>query len=219
MILNQAINTYFSNPQIPIAALRPLTNATFHDTRAYRLGEYASKVAHNFPRTLRSASETPEPVELYRSTLAAAPDNASITLISIGFLTNLAALLSSPPDTHSDLSGKDLVAQKVTELVVMGGRYPSGLEFNFAFDAVSTKAVLDGWPASIPITFSGYELGSKIFSGKRFPELAEEGSPVLAAYQWYGDRCNTTRASYDPVTVLYGVFGLGEVFEFANDDG
>jgi inosine-uridine nucleoside N-ribohydrolase len=216
---NQAINTYFSNPRVPIAALRPLNNATFHDTRAYRLGEYASKVAHNFPRSLKLASETPEPVDLYRSTLAAAPNNASITLISIGFLTNLAVLLSSSPDIHSPLAGSELVAQKVAELVVMGGRYPSGLEFNFALDAGSTKAVLKGWPSNVPITFSGYELGSKVFSGQRLPELAEKDSPVLAAYQWYGDRCNTTRASYDPVTAYYAVFGLGEIFEYGNVDG
>jgi hypothetical protein len=49
--------------------------------------------------------------------------------------------------------------------------------------------------------------------------MASEDSPVLAAYQWYGDRCNTTRESYDPVTVLYGALGLGDVFEFANVGG
>jgi hypothetical protein len=75
--------------------------------------------------------------------------------------------------------------------------------------------VLTEWPTTVPITFSGSELGSRIFSGQRLPELASKDSPVLAAYQWYGDRCNTTRASYDPVTVLYGALGLGEVFEFA----
>jgi hypothetical protein len=42
---------------------------------------------------------------------------------------------------------------------------------------------------------------------------------VLAAYQWYGDRFNTTRDSYDPFTVYYRVCGLGQVFEFANGDG
>ena len=61
--------------------------------------------------------------------------------------------------------------------------------------------------------------GSKVFSGQRLPELAEKKSPVLAGYQWYGDRGNTTRASYDPVTVLYEVVGLGDVFEFGNEGG
>ena len=61
--------------------------------------------------------------------------------------------------------------------------------------------------------------GSKVFSGQRLPELAEKKSPVLAGYQWYGDRGSTTRASYDPVTVLYEVVGLGDVFEFGNEGG
>lgn len=221
----QAINTYFSNPSIPIAALRPLTRETFHDTRHYRLGEYASKLAHveNFPRSLANASSAPEPVDLYRSSLASAA-NASVTIISLGFLTNLAALLSSPPDAHSSQTGLELVSSKVRELVVMGGRYPSGWEFNFGWQVNSTREVFSRWPRSVPVTFSGYELGSKVFSGGRLGELAEGESPVLAAYQWYGDRCNTTRASYDPVTVLYGVMGLGglggrEFFEYANENG
>ena len=153
-------------------------------------------------------------MELYRATLAAA-SNASVTLISIGFLNNLADLLRSPPDAHSSLSGVELVGQKVAELVVMGGTYPSGWEFNFAYNISATRIVLREWPSTVPITFSGYELGSKILSGQGLPELASKESPVLAAYQWYGDRCNTTSASYDPVTVLYGALGLGDMFEFA----
>jgi hypothetical protein len=51
------------------------------------------------------------------------------------------------------------------------------------------------------------------------PELAKKKSPVLAAYQWYGDRGNTTRASYDPVTVLYEVVRLEDVSEFGNEGG
>lgn len=142
-----------------------------------------------------------------------------MTLISIGFLNNLADLLRSPSDVHSPLSGVELVGQKVAELVVMGGRYPAGWEFNFASNISATRTVLEEWPATVPVTFSGYELGSKIFSGQRLPELASKESPVLAAYQWYGDRCNTTRASYDPVTVLYGALGLGDMFEYANVGG
>lgn len=222
----QTITTYYTNPTTPIAALKPLTPSTFIDTRNFRLGEYASKLAHNFPRALSNASATPDPVPLYRTLLASAP-NASTTLISLGFLTNLAALLSSPPDTISPLSGSQLVRLRTAELVVMGGRYPSGHEFNFATDAASTRAVLAGWPEDVPITFAGYELGKAIVSGQRLPEWAPKDSPVLAAYQWYGDRCETARASYDPVAVLYGVLGLegggrrrgGKVFEFVGEGG
>lgn len=226
MTPTQVINTYYNNPAIPIAALKPLTPTTFLDTRTFRLGEYASKLAHNFPRALSNASSTPDPVPLYRSLLASAP-NASTTLISLGFLTNLAALLASPPDTISPLSGAQLVRLKTAELVVMGGRYPSGHEFNFATDAASTRAVLAGWPENVPVTFVGYELGKRVVSGQRLLEWAPKDSPVLAAYQWYGDRCNTARASYDPVAVLYGILGLGgdgrsgvgEMFEFVGEGG
>jgi hypothetical protein len=112
-----------------------------------------------------------------------------------------------------------LIEQKVAELVVMGGAYPSGWEFNFASNISATRTVLTEWPATVPITFSGSELGAWIFSGQRLLELAGKDSPVLAAYQWYGDRRNTTRASYDPVTVLYGALGLGELFDVANVGG
>ena len=39
----------------------------------------------------------------------------------IGFVTNIAALLVSPADDISPLSGRDLVAQKVKTIVWMGG--------------------------------------------------------------------------------------------------
>lgn len=140
-------------------------------------------------------------------------------MASLGFLTNLAALLRSPADAFSSLGGAELVASKVSELVVMGGRYPAGREWNFASDPESARQVLSLWPGNVPMTFSGYELGARIFSGARLGEWAERGSPVRAAYEWYGDRCNTTRASYDPVTVLYGGFGLGGIFEYGNANG
>jgi hypothetical protein len=128
-------------------------------------------------------------------------------------------MVHSRADIHSPLSGKELIEQKVAELVVMGGAYPSGWEFNFASNISATRTVLAKWPATVPITFVGSELGSRIFSGQQLPKLVGKDSPVLAAYQWYGDRCNTTRASYDPVTVLYGALGLGELFEFADVTG
>lgn len=121
--LIQTINTYYGNGDVPIATIRPCTNETFLDTYTYTSGEYASKLAYNFPRTLEDPNTTPEPAMLYREVLAAAQNN-SITLISVGFLDNLAALLNTTSDEHSSLSGKDLVATKVKELVIMGGQYP-----------------------------------------------------------------------------------------------
>lgn len=155
-----------------------------------------------------------------------------MTVISIGFLTNLAALLATPPDAISPLAGPALVAAKVAELVVMGGRYPSGWEFNFGGgDPAATYQVVNGWPRGVPVTFSGGELGGDVFSGAALAATAPPGSPVLAAYQWYVGRCATARESWDPITTLYGILGLQEgsyralglaipkLFAYANEIG
>lgn len=190
----------------------------------YRLSDYASKIAHHWPHGVKDAGETPTPVDLYRSVLASA-ENKSITIISIGFLTNLAGLL----DSHDDgLSGPELVATKVRELVVMGGRYPSGWEYNLGgVDPTSAAIVIDRWPREVPITFSGYELGKYVLSGEHLRREAPPASPVLAAYEWYVGRCKTLRESWDPLTVLYGVAGLDELpqlglpalFKYGNEYG
>ncbi|KAF3057467.1 hypothetical protein GL218_06302 [Daldinia childiae] len=221
------INTYFGNGDVPIAAIRPLTDEMFFDKREYVLSEYASKIAHNWPRSLNDSSETSTPVEMYRRILSSAEDH-SITLISIGFLTNFAALMNSSADDITPLTGASLVSSKVKELVVMGGRYPSGMEFNFAgVDPASTYYVVNNWPRRVPITYSGFELSDNIFSGEELAEYALPDSPVLAAYQWYVGRCSTARESWDPVTTLYGILGLdgspelgiGKLFEYANEAG
>lgn len=72
---------------------------------------------------LQDALKTPNPVDLYRQILNVAQDS-SITIVSIGFFDNLAGLLDSKPDVYSNLTGKELIAAKVKDLVIMGGDYP-----------------------------------------------------------------------------------------------
>ncbi|KAL7928360.1 inosine-uridine preferring nucleoside hydrolase domain-containing protein [Trichoderma chlorosporum] len=202
-----ALCTYFGN-DIPIAAFRPITNDTFFDSYFYLYGEYASKVAYNWPRKIETAASTVTPVELYRNVLSSA-DDESIHIISIGFLTNLADLLRSEADHISDLSGSQLVSAKVSEVVVMGGSYPSGWEYNFGgVDPESTAYVLDHWPSNVNITYSGYELGGNIFSGQDLVHRCPPDSPTLSSYQWYVGRGSTIRPSWDPITTLYGILGL-----------
>ncbi|CAO2650807.1 Nn.00g091040.m01.CDS01 [Neocucurbitaria sp. VM-36] len=203
-----AICSYFGNGDVPVAAIRPLTNATFFDDWSYARSEYASKIAYNWPGTLTNASLTPTPVELYRSILASA-DNHSLHIISIGFLTNLADLLRSEADHISALSGVKLLEAKVSELIIMGGQYPSGWEFNFGgSDPNSTAYVLDQWPKTVAVTFSGGELGGSIISGQNLMVDPSTDSPILAAYQWYVGRGSIARETWDPITVLYGIVGL-----------
>ncbi|EME39121.1 hypothetical protein DOTSEDRAFT_159290 [Dothistroma septosporum NZE10] len=215
------VNTYFGNGDVPIAAMRPLTSETFLDQQTFLYVDYASKVAHNFPRALEDAEQTSTPGEIYSSILESASDG-SVTIISIGFLDNLAGLISS-------VEGHALVSAKVAELVIMGGEYPSGWEFNFGgVHPWTTAKVIEGWPSNVPITYSGLELGMDIMSGEGLKQRCPADSPILAAYEWYNGRCNTVRESWDPLTVLYGVLGLDRhsalglsesPFVYANADG
>lgn len=71
----------------------------------------------------------------------------------------MADLLRSEADKISEISGIKLVQSKVRELVVMGGYYPSGWEFNFGGeDPESTAYVLQHWPSNVSVTYSGGEL-------------------------------------------------------------
>lgn len=151
---------------------------------------------------------TPTPVELYRTILSSAEDE-SIHIISIGGLINLADLLKSEADHISHLSGFQLISAKVSELIVMGGQYPSGWEYNFGgIDPKSTAEVVNHWPKNVKITYSGNELGGNVFSGQNFAQRFSPDSPVLSAYQWYVGRGSTIRQSWDPITTLYGIVGL-----------
>ena len=74
----------------------------------------------NFPSPIRNSSQVPDAVEVYRRVLAASPAR-SVTIASVGLLTNLELLLRSAPDAHSPLPGHELVAEKVALLAMMAG--------------------------------------------------------------------------------------------------
>ncbi|KAL5376858.1 hypothetical protein DPSP01_010124 [Paraphaeosphaeria sporulosa] len=216
-----AILNHYGHPKTSIGLRRPYTNESFFDDWAYELGEYTSKVAYHW-----SGGSLPwftpekswEPVALYRKTLADAAD-ASVTIASIGFFENLSGLLNSSGDAYSPLSGYELVAKKVTKLAVMGGGYPSGYEFNFWGDnPLATAHVVNTWPRAVPVTFLGTEVGDVVLSGAKLTMEGPKGDPVKAAYGWYVGY-NTTRMSWDPLTVAYAVLGLGSWFEYGNTGG
>lgn len=248
-----AINTYYNNPHIPISALQPFTNEIYVDDFFFLRSDYASKLATHFPNFNNSlhkeddditipSSTTNEtktntletPLEMYTRLLESTPEPNSITIISLGFLTNLASLLNNTS------SGYDLVQQKVHEIIIMGGTYPGpGWEFNFGEFPLETKTVLENFPPNVQVTFSGFELGGVVFSGKGLKKRCDEeeeedeerdNSPIRAAYEWYVGRCSTLRESWDPITTLYGILGLkgvkplnggdeSSLFEYGNVGG
>jgi len=121
-----------------------------------------------------------------------------------GPLTNLARLLDSPGDDLSSRNGHDLVARKVKLLVVMGGKYPAGKEWNFDQDRPAAAKVLAEWPT--PILCSGFEIGERVFTGNRLHKETPASDPVRAAFALFPG-VGKDRESWDETATLAAVRG------------
>ncbi len=197
-----AINTYYGRPEIPIG-VRPDVGG----------GEaYASTISEEFPHALASSADCLHAVDLYRKTLASQPDQ-SVSIVTTGYLTNLEALLRSPADSFSSLSGRDLIRQKVKTWFCMGGDYPSGKEFNFrASGDDSAYVVVNGWP--VGAVFSGFAVGTGIVTGGRLQQTPAT-NPIRRVYEIKG---GGGHPSYDQ-TAVYAAVRLSEGLWGAVDVG
>ncbi|MFC0436501.1 nucleoside hydrolase [Kutzneria buriramensis] len=198
-----AINTYYGNSHVPVGAREPVD-----DSVAER--NYAQYLAEHFPNSLRDGRYAPEAVSLYRSVLAGQPDHG-VTIAAIGLQTNLAALLASGPDSRSRLTGRELVARKVARLVVMGGQYPAGAEFNFTQDPAATQRVVAAWPTRM--IFDGFEIGDTVYTGAGLAGTAAD-NPVRAAYRIYVGEGNN-RSSWDLTAVHYAIYGAPGLYRLS----
>ncbi|MFD2932449.1 nucleoside hydrolase [Spirosoma flavum] len=196
------LNTYFNRPNIPIGvpkgkAISDKDSQHWSDTLVVR-----------YPHTVRSNDDMPDAVALYRQILAKQPDH-SVTVITVGFLTNLADLLDSKPDQYSKLTGKALVAQKVKNLVSMAGKFPNGREYNVFRDSSSSRIVFANWPT--PILMSGFEIGEQIHSGLPLTQNTRiQHSPVKDVFTISLPKSaddKNGRMSWDQTAVLVGVRG------------
>src|SRR4051812_23762873 len=132
-----AVTSFYGFGSIPIGSAMP------DDGSAAGGGGFATPCADLGP----GSPPAPEPaVDVDRRALASQPDG-SVVIASVGFLGNLSALLNSPADATSPLTGRALIAKKVRSLVVMGGGYPhDGGESNFSGDPASAQDVAAHWP-------------------------------------------------------------------------
>jgi arylsulfatase len=186
-----ALNTYFGRPEIPIGVNKG--EGLLKESR------YNGEIAARWPHKLASADQAPEAVGLYRRILAAQPDG-SLTLVSVGQLSNISGLLKSGGDRHTPLNGVDLVRKKVRLWVCMGGRFPAGREANLWNHAAAAQHAVAAWPGRI--VFAGWEVGNAVMTGGKAVSLPA-ASPVRRAYELYNG--GKPRQSWDQVAVLYGV--------------
>lgn len=201
------INTYFNRPDLPIGVVHG---------KGVNIGvsqKWDSLIVAKYPHDVKRNEQAEDALALYRKILAAQPDQ-SVTIVTVGFLTNMANLLDSPPDVFSSLDGKTLIAKKVKQLVCMAGGFPHGDEFNVKMDAAASKKVFDNW--NTPILFSGFEIGSKIFTGLPLINSKIQHSPVKEVFahaipQSAEDK--NGRMSWDETAVLVAVRGFGQYYK------
>ncbi|HVY74627.1 MAG TPA: nucleoside hydrolase [Puia sp.] len=201
-------NTYFGRPAIPIAVPR----AHGLDLRDWQ--HWSDTLVAKYPHAVKRNDEVGEPVDLYRKLLAKAPDT-SVTIITVGFLTNLADLLRSAPDQYSSLDGAALIKKKVKLLVSMAARFPAGNEFNVNRDAAASIYTYTNWPT--PVWFSGFEIGKKIKTGlPLIHNNAIQHSPVKDVFRIaipMAAEDSAGRKSWDETAVLVGSTGFAPYYE------
>lgn len=204
----EVLNTYFRHSEMPVGAPKSeggVFMTTWHQKK------WTDVLPERYPHQTARTSEAPDAVQVYRKILSAQPDS-SVVICTIGFFTNLKDLLLSKGDAYSPLSGKELVAKKVKRLVAMAGAFPQGREFNVYSDIISSRVLAENWPTEI--LFSGFEIGNKIFTGKRLVEQPIEGSPVKDAYALcLAEGDPNGRMSWDLTAVWVAIKGYAPYYE------
>jgi pyrimidine-specific ribonucleoside hydrolase len=203
----EVINTYFGRPGLAIGAPK---------TEGVNLGSsqhWADSIVAKYPHSVNSTSEVPDAVKVYRKILSAQPDN-SVTIVTVGFLTNLSNLLKSQSDEISPLPGKDMILKKVKRLVSMAGKFPQGREFNVYMDSAASEYVYKNWPGEI--IFTGFEIGWEIRTGLRLMKSDILNSPVKDVFRIsipMSDEDKNGRMSWDETAVLIGIYGTEGFFD------
>ena len=171
-----------------------------------------------YPHALRHAKDAPEAVAVLRRALAAAEDG-SVVVVQVGFSTNLARLLDSPPDATSPLDGKALVAKKVKLLELMAGAFQpidgnaAYEEYNVVKDRAAAAKLAEAWPTEM--IWSGFEIGIALpYPSQSILEDFRDvpHHPVKESYAILSPPPQD-RPSWDLTSVLDGVLGSRGYFD------
>ena len=202
--------TWYGHPEVQIGIIKDGADCA-HDAVQYAQAVCEMQDADGnplFARTRSSFSDLPLAVDLYRKILSEAPDQ-SVVIVSTGFSTNLARLLDTPADDVSPLTGRELVARKVSLLSTMAGvaGNENAPEYNIMKDIPAAKKVFAEWPGKI--VDSPFEVGISI----RYPGTSIEqdfawaaAHPMVEAYKVY-NAMPYDEPTWDVTSFLYTVEG------------
>ena len=189
----KAINDWYGRGDIPIGQFeRDLLNPD--------KSRYLTQVAGL--RSTSSPDDAQNAMEFYKAILDVQNDRAT-TIISVGFLNNIADLLRSHPD---------LIAQKIDRLVVMGGLRNDNFNLVRHNLVSESQFVIEHWPTPLIIT----DFGGSLKTGTSLSHTPSQNPVREAYYRWF-DGSFQGRSSWDQVAVLVGVRGEGSEFEYIRD--
>jgi hypothetical protein len=214
----EVMNRFYGRGEIPIGHTRA---ALKNDPSKFLpLAEAKDNGQLRYPRRLQRSSDLPPATQLLRRILSREPDQ-SLVLVQVGYFSNLAALLDTPADDLSPLTGVALAQAKVKFLSVMAGSFkdiPDNkrfLEYNVVQDLPAARKLAKDWPT--PIVWSGFEIGIAVpypatSIQRDFGYVAHH--PAAEAY-WLYEPPPHNRPTWDLTSVLYGVWPDRDYFNLS----
>lgn len=203
-----AVNTFYGNGNIPIGVVKNGVRGS--DDSFVKLADAMDNGVMRYPHDLKKGDDAPDATKLLREVLSQQPDG-SVTMVQVGFSTNLVRLLDSPGDAISPLSGRDLVRNKVKLLCLMAGAFTKigndehYREYNVIKDIPAAQKLATQWPT--PIVWSGFEIGIAVpYSAQSIQRDYEYVAhhPLKEAYYLYQPPPHE-RPTWDLTAVLYAV--------------
>ena len=202
-----AMNTIYGYPNIPIGIAKtyPKEGYVCEDKRLNYADYTVSK--HTYPHTIKDWDAVEDGYKLLRKLLSKQEDG-SVTLVMVGFSTNLERMIRSTADEYSPLDGKTLLAKKVNKVVIMAGNFhEKKKEYNVYKDHFAAVRFFAECP--VPMYFSDVVLGKSTLYPYQTVENGFkyiENHPLVVSFNYYA-QMPYNRPLWDPTAVLFAVEG------------
>jgi inosine-uridine nucleoside N-ribohydrolase len=191
-------DTFYGRPDIPIGVVHK--GKTHDDSKYTRELSQRRDSAGNyvFPHRITDGSDAPDAVALLQRILEQQPDD-SVTIVQIGFSTNLTRLLK-------EAGGRELIKRKVKLLCLMAGNFVRPQpEYNVYTDADAAQYLFTNWPT--PMIFSGFEIGERVkfsYDSALKDFNYTDSHPVAEAFKIF-QPVGKDRPNWDSTAVLYAI--------------
>lgn len=209
----EIINQYYQK-NIPVGMTK---KSSFLDEQ-HGYGEYSRALVERYPQYINGRI-IEDSTSLLRKTLALL--NGKARFVCLGPLNNIADLMQSTPCLYSNLTGIELINQKIESFIIMGGEFQTEkqlylegkkmiAEWNILQDIKSAQYVIHH--LMCPIVFVPYSVGL-IKTGHLLFSDPNYHSPIKLSYQVHS---KGPRQSWDPIAVYYAIMGESDLFELSD---